>query len=642
MRAALASLILLASSAVLAQTTSAQPTLDAPSVHLTGQSATVKVLRVEGSWVLRVDGREVIFGTGNQTVNVRVESGAHTLELHAPREAPEPVATSEIRGISGFWALLPPLMAILLALLLRQVILALFAGVWAGALVVAGFDPLQSLLRSFDHYIVSAVADEDHASILVFSLLLGGMIGLITRSGGGLGLAAWVTKYAKTSKSGQLSTWGLGIAIFFDDYANSLLVGSSMRPITDKLRVSREKLAFLVDATAAPVASIALVSSWIGVEVGYINEQFAEQGIDADPYVAFLQTLPYRFYPWLMLFFGLLIVLMKRDFGRMYLAEIRARETGKLLADGARPASEFSDERHEGDRQPDPQPDPSYRESAKLGLGSTPRPLNAIVPVLVVVLVAIVGMYLDGRATVLETGDEPTLRAIFGNASSLKALLWASALGGIAAFACTLGSRALDLADSVDAWMGGLKAMLTACVILVLAWSLGAICKDLHTADFVISALGDWLPPGLLAAAVFVVAAAVSFATGTSWGAMAILFPLVVPLAHDLAPGDMNVMLGAISSILAGSVWGDHCSPISDTTIMSSMATSCDHVDHVRTQLPYALVVGIVSLLCGEVATGFGLYPAWVGLIVGAVALVLIVRFFGKPVPETSLVEQEE
>lgn len=617
MRAALSSLILLCASSA-----AAQPTLDAPDVHLSGETAAVKVLRVEGAWVLRVDGEEVIFGAGNQTVNVRVESGSHTLQLHAPREAPEPVATHTMRGISGFWALLPPLMAILLALLLRQVILALFFGVWAGALVVAGFDPLQSLLRSFDHYIVSAVADEDHASILVFSLLLGGMIGLITRSGGGLGLAAWVTKRAKTSKSGQLATWGLGIAIFFDDYANSLLVGSSMRPITDKLRVSREKLAFLVDATAAPVASIALVSSWIGVEVGYIAEQFAEQGIEADPYVAFLQTLPYRFYPWLMLFFGLLIVWTRRDFGRMYAAESRARETGKLLADGARPASEFSDE-----------------DLGASKMGSTPRPLNAIIPVVVVVLVAIVGMYLDGRATVLDAGDEPTLRNIFGNASSLKALLWASALGGIAAFACTLGSRALGLADTVDAWMDGLKAMLTACVILVLAWSLGAICKDLHTADFVISALGDWLPPGLLAAAVFLVAAAVSFATGTSWGAMAILFPLVVPLAHGVAPGDMNVMLGAVSSILAGSVWGDHCSPISDTTIMSSMATSCDHVDHVRTQLPYALVVGVVSLICGEVATGFGLYPAWVGLIVGAVVLVVIVRFVGKPVPETTLGE---
>ena len=612
-------IVLVLSSTVLSSTALAEPVLEAPSVQLVGERAQVKILRVEGPWVLKVDGEEVIFGAGNETVNVRVESGAHVLALHAPRDVPEPVATAEIRGISGFWALVPPLMAILLALLLRQVILALFAGVWAGALVVAGFDPLASLLRSFDHYIVSAVADEDHASILVFSLLLGGMIGLITRSGGGLGLAAWVTERAKTSTSGQLSTWALGIVIFFDDYANSLLVGSSMRPITDKLRVSREKLAFLVDATAAPVASIALVSSWIGVEVGYIAEQFAEQGIEADPYVAFLQTLPYRFYPWLMLFFGLLLVLTKRDFGRMHAAEMRARDEGKLIADGATPASDFSDE------LPDVEP----------------RAVNAIVPVATVVLVAMIGMYLDGRAKTLAAGEEATLRNVFGNASSLQALLWASALGGIAALISAMGTRALNLSDAVDAWMGGLKSMLTACAILVLAWSLGAICKDLHTAQVVIAALGDWLPSGLLAGAVFVVAAAVSFATGTSWGAMAILFPLVVPLAHDLAPGDMNVMLGAVSSILAGSVWGDHCSPISDTTIMSSMASSCDHVDHVRTQLPYALVVGAVSLVFGEVATGFGLYPAWVGLILGAAALVAIVRIFGKPVPETTLERAE-
>jgi len=511
-------------------------------------------------------------------------------------------------------SLLPPLVAIALALAVRQVLIALAAGVWLGALFVEGFDPLRATLRSIDRYAVEAAADADHASILIFSLALGGMIGVITRSGGASGIAALVTRRAKTAPRGQLATWFLGLLVFFDDYANSLLVGSSMRPITDRLRISREKLAFLVDATAAPVSSIALVSSWIGVEVGYIGEQLEARSIDLDPYLAFLQTLPYRFYPWLMLFFGLLLVLSRRDFGAMRKAEERARSTGEVVRPGSRPASDF--------------------DSSALADASEPRALLAIGPVLAVVGVALFGMYFDGRATVLAEGEALSLRSIFGSASSYKALLWASVFGGVVAIVLSLATRALSLAKAMDAWIDGMKSMLLACVILVLAWSLGTICKELHTAEYVIQLIGDGLAPGLLPAMVFVIAAAVSFATGTSWGTMAILFPLVVPLADHLAPGEMHILLGAISSILAGSVWGDHCSPISDTTIMSSMASSCDHVDHVRTQLPYALSVGIAALLFGEIGTGLGLYPAWVGLLLGAAALTALVFVVGRSVDD--------
>ncbi len=516
-------------------------------------------------------------------------------------------------AVTAEWtSLLPPLLAIALALVVRQVLIALAAGVWLGALFVEGFDPLRATLRSIDRYAVEAAADADHASILIFSLALGGMIGVITRSGGASGIAALVTRRAKTAPRGQLATWFLGLLVFFDDYANSLLVGSSMRPITDKLRISREKLAFLVDATAAPVSSIALVSSWIGVEVGYIGEQLQARDIDLDPYLAFLQTLPYRFYPWLMLFFGLLLVLSRRDFGAMREAELRARETGQVSRPGSRPASDF--------------------DSSALAEASEPRALLAIGPVITVVAVALFGMYFDGRATVLEQGEALSLRNIFGNASSYKALLWASVSGGVMAIILSLLTRALSLVEAMDAWIDGMKSMLLACVILVLAWSLGTICEELHTAQYVIQLIGDGLAPGLLPAMVFVIAAAVSFATGTSWGTMAILFPLVVPLADHLAPGQMHILLGAISSILAGSVWGDHCSPISDTTIMSSMASGCDHVDHVRTQLPYALSVGIAALVFGEIGTGLGLYPAWVGLLLGAAALTALVFVLGRPV----------
>ena len=508
-------------------------------------------------------------------------------------------------------ALLPPLLAIGLALVLREVIVALFAGVLVGATLAAGGNPLAGALRSVDTYAVGAVADSDHAAILVFSLLLGGMAGVVTRSGGAAGLAGWVTRRATDAKRGQLATWGLGLLIFFDDYANSLLVGASMRPITDRLRISREKLAFLVDATAAPVASLALVSSWVGVEVAYIGDELESAGVDLDAYVAFLRTLPYRFYPWLMLLFGLVLVLFGRDFGPMGAAERRARLEGKLLRDGARPASDFA-------------------ESEGLDDSVPPRGANALVPVITVVLVVLVGMVLDGRAKVLAEGGALTARALIGAASSTSALLWGSATGGFVAVA--LGRRTLGTRGALEAWLAGLRSMLLACVILALAWSRGALCRELGTAEVVIQTIGDGLAPGLLPALVFVVAALVSFATGTSWGTMAILFPLVVPLAAGLAPGDEAILLGGISSILAGSVWGDHCSPISDTTIMSSMASSCDHVDHVRTQLPYALTVGFVALVFGELGTGRGLYPPYVGLALGAVVIVLVVRFVGKPI----------
>jgi Na+/H+ antiporter NhaC len=589
------------------------PTLASDGVLLGGLEGELRIggLDVGTPWRLEVDGRERARGVAESselTQTITLGSGAHRATLvHG-----EQTVRAELRAIPSWLALLPPIVAIALALILRQVLLALFAGVFVGALLTNGYDPIAAFVRSIDTYAIGAAADSDHASILIFSLMLGGMIGVITRAGGAAGLAATVTKRATNSMRGQLAAWALGLLIFFDDYANSLIVGSSMRPISDRLRVSREKLSFLVDATSAPVASLALVSSWIGVEVGYIGEELDAANVAMDPYVAFLETLPYRFYPWLMLFFVLLIVITRRDFGPMLKAERRARETGEVLRPGARPASDFAEALPE----------------------VPPRVSVAILPIVATVLVAIGGMVVTGRASVLAEGGEPTLRAIFGSANSYHALLWASAVGGVVAIVTAMVTRAMKLDAALDAWTDGLKSMLLACVILVMAWSLGALCKELHTAHVVVSLVGDSMPVGLLGTVVFLVAAAISFATGTSWGTMAILFPLVVPLAVQLAPGDTHALLGAISSILAGAVFGDHCSPISDTTIMSSMASSCDHVDHVRTQLPYALLVGTVCIVVCELPTGFGIYPPWVALLLGAITLVAFVTFVGKKVPD--------
>jgi Na+/H+ antiporter NhaC len=421
-------------------------------------------------------------------------------------------------GLPAWVSILPPLLAIALALLFRHVLLALVLGVWLGAFLISGLSPLASFARLLDTYIVNAIADRGHASILVFSLLLGGMLGLMTQSGGAKGLASWVSTDVTSRRRGQLTTWFLGLLVFFDDYANSLLVGSAMRPVTDRLRISREKLAFLVDATAAPVASLALISSWIGVEVGYIGDQFTHLGIERDAYLTFIETIPFRFYPILMLVFVAWLAFRERDFGPMLRAERRALEEGLVSRPGSQPASDFHEE-----SVPEDVPG---------------RPMNALIPVVVVVLVAAVGIYIDGRFKVLSAGMEPSLRTIVGEASSSAAILWGTGAGCLAALALSVGSGALSFGSSIEAWMSGMRSMLFAAVILVLAWSLGAVCRDLDTASFLIGAVGDWIAPAWIPATVFVMAALVSFATGTSWGTMAILFPLVVPLAHQIAPGD--------------------------------------------------------------------------------------------------------
>lgn len=515
-------------------------------------------------------------------------------------------------GLPAWVSILPPLFAIVLALVFRQVLLALVLGVWLGALLLSDLSLVGSFARLLDTHIVGAIANRGHASILVFSLLLGGMLGMMTQSGGAKGLASWVRTDTHSRRRGQLTTWFLGLLVFFDDYANSLLVGSSMRPVTDRLRISREKLAFLVDATAAPVASLALISSWIGVEVGYIADQFSHLGIERDAYLTFIETIPFRFYPLLMLLFVFWIGFRGRDFGPMRRAEERALLLGEVSRPGAQPASDFHEEGV-----------PDELEG---------RPWNALLPIIAVVVVAGIGIYVDGRAKALDAGLEPALRAIVGQASSSSAILWGTGAGCVMASALAVWSGALSFTQSLDAWMSGMRSMLYAVVILVLAWALGSVCRDLDTAGFLIGAVGDWMAPAWIPASVFVLAALVSFATGTSWGTMAILFPLVVPLAHQVAPGQETILFGTVSSILAGSVWGDHCSPISDTTVLSSMATSCDHMDHVRTQLPYALMVGAVSLVCAELPVAAGWYGPWVGLLVGAVVMLSVFELVSRPV----------
>jgi len=442
----------------------------------------------------------------------------------------------------------------------------------------------------------------------------GGMVGIIFKNGGMGGVVALSRHWAKTPRQGQIATAALGTVLFFDDYSNTLVVGNAMRPVTDRLLISREKLAFLVDATAAPIACVALVTTWVGYEVGLIDAAVKNlDGFDQAPYLIYLQSIAYSFYPLLMMMFVFMIAAGGRDFGPMAAAERRAR--------AGQPES------------PDTGPVEMAEAKGLEPAADTPRRAsNAVLPIVTLVAGVLVGLFVTGSGT--------SLMEIIGSADPYRALMWASLVATLVAGALTLSQRLLSLEATIMAWCAGIKMMLLAMIVLILAWSLAALTAALHTADFLVLILGDTIPVGLVPATVFIVAAATSFATGTSWGTMGLLFPVVVPLswailvANGVAdPDHYHIMYSSVACVLSGAVWGDHCSPISDTTILSSMSSRCNHIDHVTTQLPYALSVGTVGLVIGTIPTGYGL-PWWVGLIICAACLAILLFVVGEPVPE--------
>ncbi len=542
----------------------------------------------------------------------------------------EQVTEESTNSIPGWFSILPPLLAIAIALITRQVVPALFLGIYIGAAMAYGIGLgalWYGLVDTLNVYIIEALSPPDgstgHASIIVFTLMIGGMVGIISRNGGMKGVVNRIIGFASTPQRGQTATGILGIAIFFDDYANTLVVGNTMRSITDRLKVSREKLAYIVDSTAAPVATIALISTWIGFQVGLIDEAVGNiEGFSQSAYSIFLNSIPYAFYPILAIVFVFAVALTGRDFGPMYTAEVRSRVEGKVLREDADVDSAATGDELEPDED-------------------TPeRAFNAIIPIVVLVGVAMIGLYVTG------SGD--SLQDIIGSADPFASLVWASLLGVLVAVVLTIGQRLLTLGETMNAWYVGLRAMLFVLVILVMAWALAAVTDVLHTGDYLVSVLGESLPPAVVPALIFVVAAATAFATGTSWGTMGILIPLTVPLSWAILqangmdnPDGYHILYASVSTVLAGAVWGDHCSPISDTTIISSMASGSDHIDHVRTQLPYALFTGLIALVIGLLPVGFGL-PWWLMMPIAIAIAVGGLIIFGKKADDEVTGQTEE
>ncbi|PKL45346.1 MAG: sodium:proton antiporter [Candidatus Riflebacteria bacterium HGW-Riflebacteria-2] len=706
----------------------AQLQVSTPDFTLTGIKTTLSVSGLNEDnnepvlYRVEIDGQAVLSGVSKESELKEIKvvfpnSGNPQITL----KVGDQTASSSLRCIPGWLSILPPLVAIILALLSREVISSLFLGIWLGAGIIFNYNPFTGFLRALDKYLLNALADSGHAAIIIFSVCLGGMIGIINRTGGMQGIVDKISLKVRGPRSAQLSAWLMGVLIFFDDYANTLIVGNSMRPITDDNKISREKLSYIVDSTAAPVAGIAVLSTWIGYEIGLIRESYVLLGIaETNFYGVFLQTLPFRFYCLLALFFGFLIAITRRDFGPMLAAEQRAVHQGKVLADNAKPIS-------------------SPEAAAPMLPAEMPkRWYNAAIPIAIVIIGTFIGLLGDGgmyaphyhltsggtskisdkaeswtiksvssdtktaivasqncsfarinydNATAwagkagaeaaieieqLEEGAAVYLelapstmtlaeraRTAFAGADSTRVLIWVSVIGSIIALLLGLTQGLITLEVGLKAWTDGARTLVMAVMIMLLAWSINGICSDLGTANYIVEMVTDVIPYWLLPTIIFILACLISFSTGTSWGTMAILLPISIPLAYQLnlkhyeeaiamlpnAPEAglyvKEMILVSIGAVLEGSIFGDHCSPISDTTIMSSMASGSDHIDHVRTQAPYAALVGLVAILLCYIPAGLG-YSSWLLLPLSMILLTAFVFGFGKKAEDPVLENSED
>ena len=532
----------------------------------------------------------------------------------------------------GFLTLIPPVIAIVLAFLTKNVIISLFVGTLAGTFLVSLVDSsfMGALVNSFLDFVsrvLNSLADPWNAGIILQVLVIGGVIHLVAKMGGAKAVAEALARKAKTAKSTQLVTLLLGLAVFFDDYANSLIVGPIMKPVADKMKISRERLSFIIDATAAPIAGLAIVSTWVGLEVGLINDAFVNGvGQQVDAFGVFLQTIPYRFYNILILFFVFITSFLLKDFGPMYKAEIEARR--REIKEGKKNNSSESNIEH-AELEP--------KEGIKLSIW------NAIIPIGTLVVTALICFYFSGYSSIMGgedialqqmmTSSPMSFRAIqeaFSASDASVALFQSALLSSIVAMAIGVIKKIFTISEAIETWIDGMKPLLITGVILLLAWSLSSVIKDLGTAKYLVTLLSGSLPNFLLPSLIFVLAAIISFATGTAYGTMGILMPLAIPLAYSMNP-DMSYVIVSTSAVLTGAIFGDHCSPISDTTILSSMGAGCNHIAHVNTQMWYALFVASITIVFGYIPAGFGL-QWYIVLPISLLAVYLGVQILGKKV----------
>ena len=480
-----------------------------------------------------------------------------------------------------FWALVPPVVAILLALITKEVYSSLFIGILVGGIFYSGLSFEGTLTHIFSDGFVAVLSDSYNVGILVFLVILGAMVGLMNRAGGSAAFGRYAKEKIKTRAGAQLATVALGVLIFIDDYFNCLTVGSVMKPVTDEHKVSRAKLAYLIDATAAPVCIIAPISSWAAAVSGFVEGE--------DGFSIFVRAIPYNFYAILTIIMMIAMILMKVDFGSMKVHEENALK-GDLFSTG-----KWSEEKQEVIANPNG------------------KVIDLLIPIIMLIVCCVIGMIYTGGFF-----EGAGFVEAFSNSDASVGL----ALGSICALVLTiiiyLLRKVLGFTDCMQCLPDGFKAMVPAILILTFAWTLKAMTDSLGVATFVAETVkrsaGGFM--NFLPAIIFLVACFLAFSTGTSWGTFGILIPIVVNVFMDSNP---QLMIISISACMAGAVCGDHCSPISDTTIMASAGARCDHVSHVSTQLPYVIVVAVISFITYIVA-GFA-QSAWISLPVGVVLL---------------------
>lgn len=489
---------------------------------------------------------------------------------------------------AGWLSILPPVIAIVLALATKEVISSLLIGIMSGTFIYAVGMNHSNLLMGTVETAFSLMSNKVDFNILVFCTLLGSLVYTISIAGGSRAYGDWAIKRIRSRRSSLLATGGLGAFIFIDDYFNCLTVGTVMRPVTDSYRVSRAKLAYIIDSMAAPVCIIAPVSSWAAA----VGSSLKSTGAFESDFSAFVSTIPYNFYAISCIVMVFVLCLTKLDFGPMRRAEERA-EAGDI-----------------GD---------VTTQNAQLRVSDKGTIWDMVVPIAALIIFAVLCLMYSGGYW----GDDPayhSFAASLGNSSASSALVWASFGAMVVAFVQFVPRGVVSFRDFMDGSVEGMKMMLPANIILVLAWTISGVCRDLlETPIFVQSLVTDggfsavWLP-----AAIFLIASFLSFSTGTAWGTFGILIPIIVPVAQALDPG---LVIVSLSATLAGSVFGDHCSPISDTTILSSAGAGCSHIEHVATQIPYAWLVAVASFV-GYAVAGFSNANLWLSL--GTTLVILI------------------
>ncbi|GAA0692480.1 MULTISPECIES: Na+/H+ antiporter NhaC family protein [Clostridium] len=501
----------------------------------------------------------------------------------------------------GVLALLPAIVAIALCFATKQVLISLFAGLFAGCLVINHWNPIFGVTYALETIVTNM---SENVTLLLFTLFMGVGISFIWRLGGSFALADAAKRKFKKRRSICLGTWGLGMATSINDCLVAAVDGNVFRDICKDYRISSEKFSYVLDATAAPSAALFL-SDWIAYQIGMIGQGLDIAGItEIQPVAAYIKSIPFNMYSILTLIFVGVLMYTGKDYGPMLKAEMRCMTTGEFTRPGANPMLDVSSD---------------------LGEPKKTRPMikSFVLPIVLALTTIIAGILYTGRA-----GFPNGIMAVLENCDAQTALLWGSFVMAVSGMIIALVSKIMTFEETMATVVDGFKLMSLTGAILVMAWSLGAITKEMGLAAFVVQLVGDSIPFGLLPPIVFGISIIIAFATGTSWGTMAIMTPLAIPLAYSIT-GDINITVGMCGAVLSGALFGDHSSPVSDTTVMASLFSGADHIDHVKTQLPYVATVGFVIAILYTIFGFTGISP-FILLPIGVVMEILLMHLLHK------------